>query len=161
MNNCGRKVRFAALHTLVTCLLALAVSACAGEKPTREQAIERYSQELRQAVSTNVHAERRQTQMLRLVDQLEAVQRRFNQQTADFVASYRELNANYDATRPAFDQLFSGYSAKRIKARNEALELHFQLASLATVDEWKSIGKAEAKLFEEVNGAQPAKESTS
>jgi hypothetical protein len=52
MNSCGHnRIRFA-LHTLLTCVLPFAFSACGGEKPTREQAIERYSQELRQPVST-------------------------------------------------------------------------------------------------------------
>ena len=68
--------------------------------------------------------------------------------------------ADYDATRSAFEQLFSDYSAKRIKARNEALDLHFRLASLATVVEWNAIGKAELKLYEEVNAARSAEEST-
>ena len=79
--------------------------------------------------------------------------------TVEFVEGYRKLNADYDSTRPAFDQLFADYNAKRIKARNEALDLHFQLASLATVGEWGAIGKAEAKLYEESNAAPPAEES--
>jgi hypothetical protein len=98
--------------------------------------------------------------MFLIVDQLEALHLRFSQETADFVESYRKLNADYDATRPAFDQLFSDYSAKRIKARNEALDLQFQLASLATAGEWDSIVEAETKLYEEVNAARPAEEST-
>ncbi len=98
--------------------------------------------------------------MLSIVDQVQALQLRFNQETANFIESYRKLNADYDSTRPAFDQLFSDYNAKRIKARDEALDLHFQLASLATAGEWESISKAEKKLFEEANAALQAGEST-
>jgi hypothetical protein len=43
-----------------------------------------------------------------------------------------------------------------MRARSEALDLHFQLASLATAQEWDSIGKAEEKLYEEVNASRPA-----
>jgi hypothetical protein len=98
--------------------------------------------------------------MLSIVDQVEALHLRFSRETASFIESYRTLNADYDSTRPAFDQLFSDYNEKRIKARNEALDLHFQLASLATAGEWEAIGRAEKKLYEEANAALPTQEST-
>jgi hypothetical protein len=151
---------FAALLAPVACSLTLAASGCGGKEPTRAQTIERYSLELREAVSTNVPDEGRKAQMLSIVDQVEALNHRFNQGTADFIASYRKLNADYDAMRPAFDQLFSDYNAMRIKTRDEALGLHFQLAALATADEWKSIGKAEVKLYKKVDEVRPAEEST-
>lgn len=149
---------FATLLALVLCAVVLSVSGCGGKKQTREQAIAQYGQELREAVSTKVPDEGRKAQMLLIVDQLEALHRRFNQETADFVESYRKLNADYDAARPAFEQLFSDYSAKRIRARNEALDLHFHLASLATADEWDTIADAETELYEEVSTARPAEE---
>jgi hypothetical protein len=157
MHSRPRGIGFAALFTLLVCAVTLTVPGCGGTKPTTDQTIERYSQKLRNAVSTNVPEEGRKAQMLLIVDQVEALHVRFSQETADFVASYRKLNADYDSTRPVFDQLFSDFNAKRIKARNEALDLHFQLASLATAGEWDAIGKAETKLYEEVNAA---KEST-
>lgn len=153
-----RGTGFATLFALVVCAVALSISGCGGKKQTREQAIAQYGQELREAVSTKVPDEGRKAQMLLIVDQLEALHRRFNQETADFVESYRKLNADYDAARPAFEQLFSDYSAKRIRARNEALDLHFHLASLATADEWDTIADAETELYEEVSTARPAEE---
>ena len=151
--------RFAALFTLF-CGVTLAIAGCGGKETTRTQAIERYSLELREAVSSKVPEQDRKARMLSIVDQVEMLNRRFDQETADFVESYRKLNADYDSPRPAFDQLFADYNAKRIKARGEALELHFQLASFATGDEWDAIGKAEVKLYEEVDATRPAKEST-
>lgn len=88
--------------------------------------------------------------MLVIVDQVEELQLRFARETATFVASYRTLNSDYDAERPAFEHLFSGYDAQRIKARSEALDLHMQLGALATTAEWDAIQKAEQKLYEEV-----------
>ena len=146
----------AALSTLLVCALMLAVPGCSREKPSREQAIERYSQELRETISESVSDEHRKAQMLLIVDRLEALQRRFSRETVDFIASYRKLNADYDAPRPAFDQLFSGYSAQRVEARSEALALHFELTSLATAKEWDRIGKAETRLYEKVGAARPA-----
>jgi hypothetical protein len=159
---CGwfRSIGFAALLGLLVCAVTLPVAGCGGKDRTKQQTLERYSEKLREAVSANVAEEGRKTQMLLIVDQVEALHRRFSQETADFIESYRKLNADYEATRPAFDQLFSDYSAKRIRARSEALDLHFQLASLATTDEWHAIGKAEIKLYEEVNAARPADGST-
>jgi hypothetical protein len=142
----------------MVCAVAFAVPGCSRTKPTAAQAIERYSQKLRSAVSDNVSDEGRKSQMLAIVDQLEALNARFAQETADFVESYRTLNADYEATREVFEQLFSNYSAKRVQARDEALILHFQLAALATAHEWEAIGKAEIELYEQVHEARPADE---
>jgi hypothetical protein len=148
-----------ALLTLVACVV-LTAPGCSRTKPTRNQVIERYSEELREAVSANVSGEERKAQMLLIVDRLEAVNVRFSRETADFIGHYRKLNADYDAMRSAFEQLFSDYSTKRVQARSEALELHFQLAALASAGEWDSIGKAEGRLYEEVNEAPLRPEST-
>jgi len=150
----------AALLAFLVCAATLAVSGCGGTKPSKAQTIELYSQKLREAVSSNVHEEGRRAQLFLVVDRVEALHLLFSQETVEFVESYRKLNADYDSTRPAFDQLFADYNAKRIKARNEALDLHFQLASLATVSEWNAIGKAETKLYEEANAVGPTEEST-
>jgi hypothetical protein len=151
---------FAALIALLICCAALTLAGCGGKEPTRQQSLERYGLELREAVSSHVHDEQRRSQMLVIVDQVETLNQRFNQETAEFIEGYRKLNADYDAARPAFDRLFADYSAKRVRARGEALDLHFQLASLATEVEWDSIGKAETELYEEVNEAKPAREDT-
>ena len=139
--------------------LAAAVAGCGGSKPTKEQVIASYGQELREAVSTKVADEPRKARMLAILDQLDRLNRRFTQETRDFVESYRKLNADYGATRPAIDKLFSDYNVQRIKVRNEALDLHFQLASLSTATEWNPIVKAEIKLYEEVNAVRPVEGS--
>jgi hypothetical protein len=157
MSRTIHSIRFTALFALLVCAVTLTVSGC-GAKPTREQSLERYSQDLREAVSSSVPDERRREQMLLIVDQLKAVNLRFSQETADFIENYRKLNADFDAPRAAFEQLFKDYSEKRVKARNEALDMHFQLASLATEAEWSTIGRAEAKMYKKVNAARPAKQ---
>jgi hypothetical protein len=153
-----RSSGFTALFLLV-CAVTLAVSGC-GSKPTREQSIEKYGQDLREAVSSSVPDPRRRDQMLLIVDLLKDVQLRFSRETADFIEDYRKLNADYDAPRSAFEQLFKDYNAKRVKARSEALDMHFQLTSLATESEWSTIGKAEAKLYKKVNATRPAEGAT-
>jgi len=153
MRGVRRSIGLGALLALVCVVAALAAGGC-GKKTTKGESIERYSEELRERVSSHVPDEQRKEQMLLLVDQLEALLKRFNQQTMDFVASYRKLNADYDSDRPAFDQLFADYSAERISARTEALDLHFKLAALASVEDWESISKAETKLYEKFQSSR-------
>jgi hypothetical protein len=153
-----RSLATAAL-TLLICCVTLTVPGCGGKEPTRQESIVKYSHDLREAVSSHVLDEQRRAQMLVIVDQVEALNHRFSQETVDFIESYRRLNADYDSTRPAFDQMFADFSAARVRARNEALDLHFQLASLATAAEWDHIEDAELELYEEVNAASPMQES--
>ncbi len=142
-----------ALCALLLSAAALSAPGC-GSSPTAEQSIERYSQKLRDTVSSRVQDEGRRGQMLTVVEQMESLQLRFNKETADFVAAYRKLNADYEASRPQFDQLFSEYNAQRMSARQQDLALHFQLASLAAADEWDAIAKAEGKLYVAANEAR-------
>jgi hypothetical protein len=146
-----------ALAIVMISAIALATPGCRGAQLTPGQVIQNSSQKLRQAVSSNVGEEGRKAQMLAVVDQIEAVQGSLSKETADFIQSYRKLNADYDAPRAAFDQLFSDYNGQRIKARNQALDLHFQLASLASANEWGPIGKAEAKSYQEFSEAEAKK----
>ena len=83
MHSGFRTTGFAALLTLLVCAVTLAVPGCGRTKATREQAIERYTQELREAISTSVPEERRKEQMLLIVDDLEALHLRFNRETVD------------------------------------------------------------------------------
>jgi hypothetical protein len=153
MRSPAHSVILAAALAITSSIAALELSGC-GSKPTKAEAIERYGEELRIAVSANVSDEPRRARMLALVYQLDALQLHFNRQTGDFIAAYRKLNSGYDSTRPEFNQLFADFRAERVKARSEALELHFKLASTATTDEWKAIGKAEERLYEKVTAAR-------
>ncbi len=142
------------LSALLLCVAALIAPGCGSSPPTAEQSIERYSQKLRETVSSRVQDQGRRDQMLSVVEQMETLQLRFNKETSDFVAAYRKLNADYQAPRPLFDQLFSEYNAERISARRQDLDLHFQLSSLAAADEWDAIAKAEGKLYVAANEAR-------
>ena len=143
---------------LVACAVAVGCASC-GNPPTRSEAIERYGTELREAVSAKVEDKQRRARMLQVVDRINALQVRFTRETADYITAFHRLNADYDATRPAFDQLLGSYEAQRVTARNEMLSLHYELASLAIGGEWRAIGKAEAKLYEKTSEARPQRES--
>ena len=159
MRNRTRKVWLFLLVATIGGPLLLSLAGC-GAEPTREQTIRQHSQELREAVSARVPDGQRRTELLQVVDGVEALQLRFTHETTEFMEAYRKLNEDYDATRPAFERLFSDYSAKRVIARNEALDLHFKLAAHTTAAEWEAIAKAEADLYEDINDTDPTAEHT-
>lgn len=150
------RLRSPVLSALLVIALTSTMVGCGGQKPTTAEAVARYGQDLRDAVTTGVQDEGRRAQLLDIVNQVEALQNGFSQETKDFVTSYRKLNIDYDAERPAFERLFANYNAKRVEARTKALALHFRMAAIASPKEWKAIGKAEARLYEESIEARQA-----
>ena len=92
---------FAALVALLVCAVALTGPGCSSTKPTSDQTINGYAEKLREAVFANVPEHGPRAQMLSIVDQVESVHLRFSRETANFIESYRTLNADYDSTRPA------------------------------------------------------------
>jgi uncharacterized protein YozE (UPF0346 family) len=147
-----------ALACLLVGLAVVASPSCKSNNPSPEQTTESATQKMRKVISSDVAEAGRREQMLKLVDKMEAVQTAFNKDITDFVTKYQTLNADYDATRAAFDQLFSQYNAERIQARSQTLDLHFQLASLATDREWDRIGEAEAKMYDAIEIARSKQE---
>jgi hypothetical protein len=137
-------------------VITLGASACTGAKPTPDETIQGASQKLRQAVSSNVREDSRRNQMLTIINQIEATQRGFAEQTARFVESFRTINADYEAPRAAFDKLFAEFNVQRVQARDRVIDLHFQLTAIATTKEWERIGKAEAKMYGELGTALAA-----
>lgn len=133
---------------------ALGFAGCAGNRPSPEESLQEASQELRQAVTANIEDPRRRDEMLGLVGQIESVQRDFSAQAADFAARFEALNVDYDASRAQFEKLFADFNSERARSRDQLLDMHFQLTALATEGEWKRIGKAEARLYGEVEAAR-------
>lgn len=113
---------------------------------------------MREAVSRSVADKDRRDRMLAVVDQMEALERSFNDDVAVFVKKYRALNGNYDAPRAAFDQLFAEFDAGIRKTRDRYFDLHFRLSALSTADEWNGIVKYEEKAYEEITKPRVQKE---
>jgi len=141
--------------------LGLAITGCKSAPLTPEAGAQKFTLQLREAVSANVTDQARKEQMLALVDQMEAVQSDFNRDVTAFVGSFRQLNTSYDTPRSDFDALFKTYDTQRIQARNRFLDVHFQLTALATADEWKRIGKVEKKIYQELLKPRQAPEVAS
>ena len=130
--------------------LGLALPGCKSPPPPPAESAQKFTMELRDAVTGTVTDPARVNQMVALIDQLDAAEVEFNQHVTTFIASFKQLNAGYDTPRAAFDDLFKTYDAQRIATRDRFLEVHFKLTALATKDEWKKIGKVEKKIYEEL-----------
>jgi len=149
-------ITVSAVAAFVLCAIVLAASGCAdsGAKPTDDQIFHDASEELRQAVYSNVEDQKRRDQMLSVVDQIESTQRDFSTRAAAFGEKYRAMDTDYDTPRAQFDELFADFNAQRIQSRDRILDLHFQLAALATAKEWTRIGKAESAMYTDVRIAR-------
>lgn len=156
MRNITGNARLGVAAVLVLCGIVAVACGCAGSssKATDEEIIRDSSEELRQSVTRNVEDQSRKDRMLSLVDQIESTQRDFSIRAAEFAAKYRAMDAAYDTPRAQFDQLFADFNTQRIRSRNRILDLHFQLAALATAQEWSRIGKAESDMYSEVRIAR-------
>ena len=157
------KPKLILLCVLIPLIAGLALPGCKSPPETAEASAQKFTRQLRDAVSGNVADSGRKDQMLALVDQMETTQQTYNQDVAAFVASFRQLNTSYDTPRATFDELFKAFDAQRVAARDRFLDVHFQLTTLATAGEWKKIGKAEKKLYEDLlkPRAQPDEEDAS
>jgi hypothetical protein len=143
---------------IMVCAVGLVVSGCRGTKPSPEAKAQEYIHKMREAVSRNVAEKDRRDRMLAIVDQMEALERGFNDNVAVFVQKYRGLNGNYDAPRNEFDKLFEGFDADIKKARDRYFDLHFQLSALSTAEEWNGIVKYEEDALKEATKPRVQKE---
>ena len=147
-----------ALAFMLVCLASGTSLSCKSTIPSPEQTTERSTEKLRKVISAEVADAGSREQMMKLVDQIETLQTRFNEDASTFVGKYQSINANYDAPRAAFDQLFSDFDADRTRSRSRILDLHFQLTALASDKEWGAIGKEEVKMYEATGEARTAQE---
>ena len=124
---------------------ALALAGCADSPKTSADLVGGPMREMRQAVEKHVADPSRQTQLLALVDELDGVLKDHSRDLNALSGDLSRLNADYDATREAFDALVSDFAQRSRVRKERALDLHFQMAALASVEEWKSISKHEVE----------------
>ncbi len=127
----------------LACTLALA--GCAESPKTSAELIGGPMREMRQTVEKNVADPTRQTQLLALVDALDGVLQEHSRDLNTLSGDLSRINADYDATREAFDALLSAFAQRTRVSEERALDLHFQMAALTSADEWKPISKREVE----------------
>jgi hypothetical protein len=95
----------------------------------------------------------RADEMETLVTQAAADQR----QTADRIAA---LNRNYDATEQDFLAAFGDLNEKRAARHRRLVEIHAEVRTLATDEEWRRVGKFKKLALEAVYEAGTQPETT-
>jgi hypothetical protein len=149
-NQVARSIRGAAL-------LALALAACSGAPPTPEAMLEKGAAEMRASIHKTVGDLARRNQLLDRTDALERALRGHAGDYKSFVEEFRRLNDAYDTPRGQIETLFARFEARRRAGRDGLLDLHLQMLSLASADEWPHIAKAEIDLLQTI-GALPAED---
>jgi hypothetical protein len=120
--------------------LALLLSGC-GEEQTYEQAIQEASDDFTAVVYKSVEDPERAARIVEFFDrnreyygELFAISRKYH-------AQFRQLNADYDATREQFEQFYGEYDESWIVVRNRILENMFEIKEHTTEDEWQDLVK--------------------
>jgi len=124
---------------------ALALAGCAKSPITTAELVGGPMLEMRQAVDRNVADPSRQTQLLALVGELDGVLQAHSRDLNTLSGDLSRLNADYDATREAFDTLASAFAQRSQVRKERALDLHFQMVALTSVEEWSPISKREVE----------------
>lgn len=124
---------------------ALALAGCAKAPKTTAELVGGPMLEMRQAVERNVVDPGRRAQLLALVGELDGVLQAHSKDLYALSNDLSRLNADYDATREAFDTLASTFAQRSQVRKERALDLHFQMVALTSVEEWNPISKREVE----------------
>ena len=136
---------------LIVCcfsLLATGLFACTSEPAkTPEEKNQANAADLRQTLQDAVKDSGRLQQMLALADQFEIELQTGMTEFAKLHQEQQQLNADYTATREAFQQLGEHLQQVRTEYRSKMITTRMAIAQLATDDEWKKITSRELALF--------------
>lgn len=131
----------------VATLAAAMILACSQHRLPQGELGARAMQDMRDEVSSIVADDGRREKLHAVIDRYEYELRTFQQTMLEFQGLFHALNADPTASRDQFDDLISRYGIERKAARARLLKTHFDLLSLTTENEWRSIAKREAKLL--------------
>jgi predicted nucleic acid-binding Zn-ribbon protein len=138
------------LITVPTLLLLTLLAACSGEPISREEQQSAAFADLRSAIMETVVDERRQRDVLTIVDALENDIDELRETLIRRRAELRAMNADYDATREDFMQFSREMEARIQSSRRQALDRRQALVTALTADEWESLGKAETRAMKAI-----------
>ncbi|HET7365794.1 MAG TPA: hypothetical protein VFJ70_19655 [Burkholderiales bacterium] len=131
----------------VTTLAAVLIQGCETPKPASEQ-IEDKLVALHDAVIMYVPDAGRKQRLHPAIDGFDEESRAFSAVMLAYQESLRALNADPDATREQFAALAARYDAERAAHRGRVTQHHYSVIALTTAEEWHSLARYEAALFE-------------
>ncbi len=130
-------------YRLLSLALAMIVglSACAG-KDKKEDTPDQMTEQFRQEILSTVTDARRAEKAAKLADQLRELFVDAEKQLEKDFATFRSLNANYDAKETAFQGFFMNMNNQARARQKRVLEIHAKMQKLLTAEEWKQLEEA-------------------
>lgn len=132
-------------------MLVIGLSACAG-KDKQDKTPDRMTELLRQEILAIVTDTDRANEAAELADKLRRTFVEAEKQLEKDIATFRSLNANYDARENVFQGLFMNINTQARTRQARVLAIRTKMKTLLTADEWKQLKKArENALKENIN----------
>lgn len=123
---------------LILLLLITGVAACAG-KDKQEKTPDRMTELLRQEILTVVTDTDRANEAAKLADKLRQTFAEAEKQYEKDFATFRSLNANYDAKETAFQGFFMNMNTQARARQARVLAINTKMKTLITAEEWKQL----------------------
>ena len=128
---------------LLSLVIALGAAACAGkDKPTPVDVQTEAFNNLRSEVEAIVSDQDRSDQAVKIIDELESAFHDLALHLAARSTKVAALNADYDTTREAIDEVFAEIQKNMVSNQRTVSELHRKLISVTTTGEWLELSKS-------------------
>jgi len=121
-------------------MLVIGLSACAG-KDKQDETPDRMTELLRQEILTIVTDTDRANEAAELADKLRQTFVEAEKQLEKDIATFRSLNANYDARENAFQGLFMNINTQARARQARVIAIRTKMKTLLTADEWAQLKK--------------------
>ena len=119
-------------------LLITGIAACAG-KDKQEKTPDRMTELLRQEILKVVTDTDRANEAAELTDMLRQAFAEAEKQYEKDFATFRSLNANYDASKDKFQAFFMNMNTQARARQARVLAIHTKMKTLITAEEWKQL----------------------
>ena len=136
---------------LLSFVLTTLLTACGGKEAVAPADVQAEAfADLRAAVEGAIEDPSRETDVLALLDQVEADVATLRESLVERRAELRRLNANYDTTREELSTYAATMESRIQDNRRQLLEARGRLVAATTEDEWDAITKADTKAMKTI-----------
>jgi len=129
--------------------LALLICSCSHQPVTEEQTRQQMLEEMRAYLEKIQDLDRREP-LLALALTMKQDLTELSRTVDSFGAKTQRLNANYDATKEDFQELFDQLNTSRKKLQQDILTSHYKMKELTTEEEWEDLAALEKEAFSRI-----------
>ena len=128
-------------------LLITGLVACAG-KDKKEDTPDQMTEQFRQEILSTVADPERANKAAKLADKLRELFVDAEKQLEKDFATFRSLNANYDAKETAFQGFFMNMNNQARARQKRVVEIHAKMQKVLTAEEWAKLEDARKKALQ-------------